>query len=132
MRAREEPLVDELEDQLLQVAQEHFPLPGISDEVRRRVYVLQLVDSIRRVRYVSAIANRDIHPDRGNPQSEMFDPVKAAWDIGAIIGWVVLAWVMAVFAVSALVFHSFEKPVSDLRERFTKRVQAGPFSRGEV
>ena len=54
------------------------------------------------------------------------------WDIGAIIGWVVLAWVMAVFAVSALVFHSFEKPVSDLRERFTKRVQAGPFSRGEV
>ena len=54
------------------------------------------------------------------------------WDIGAIIGWVVLAWLMAVFAVSALVFHSFEKPVSDLRERFTKRVQAGPFSRGEV
>ena len=54
------------------------------------------------------------------------------WDIGAIIGWVVLVWLMAVFAVSALVFHSFEKPVSDLRERFTKRVQAGPFSRGEV
>ena len=78
MRAREEPLVDELEDKLLQVAQEHFPLPGISDEVMRRVYVLQLVDSIRRVRYVSAIAIRDIHTDRGNPQSEMFDPVKAA------------------------------------------------------
>ena len=78
MRAREVQLVDELEDKLLQVAQEHFSLPGISDEVRRRVYVLQLVDSIRRVRYVSAIANRDIHPDRGNPQSEMFDPVKAA------------------------------------------------------
>lgn len=78
MRAREVQLVDELEDKLLQVAQEHFSLPGITDEVSRRVYVLQLVDSIRRVRYVSAIANRDIHPDRGNPQSKMFDPVKAA------------------------------------------------------
>ena len=56
----------------------------------------------------------------------------AGWELGPIIGWVVLAWVVAVFALSALVFHSFEKPVSDLRERFTKRVQAGPFSRGEV
>ena len=50
------------------------------------------------------------------------------WDIGPIVGWVVLAWLVAVLALSALVFHSFEKPVSDLRERFTKRVQAGPFS----
>ena len=55
------------------------------------------------------------------------------WDIGPIVGWVVLAWLTAVLAVSALVFHSFEKPVSDLRERFTRRVQAGPFSaRGEA
>jgi len=33
-----------------------------------------------------------------------------------------------VLALSALVFHVFEKPSSDLRERFTRRVQAGPFS----
>jgi peptidoglycan/LPS O-acetylase OafA/YrhL len=46
----------------------------------------------------------------------------AAWS------WVIVAlWVLTVFAVSALVFHSFEKPLSDLRERFTRRVQAGPF-----
>lgn len=50
------------------------------------------------------------------------------WDIGPIVGWVVLAWLVAVLALSALVFHTFERPVSDLRERFTKRVQAGPFS----
>ena len=54
------------------------------------------------------------------------------WDIGPIVGWVVLVWLVVVLAVSALVFHSFEKPVSDLRERFTRRVQAGPFSRGEA
>lgn len=48
-----------------------------------------------------------------------------------IVGWVALLWVLLVFAVSALVFHSFEKPVADLRERFTKRVQAGPFQAAE-
>jgi len=48
--------------------------------------------------------------------------------LGPIVGWVVLAWLLGVLAVSALVFHGFEKPVSDLRERFTRRVQAGPFS----
>ncbi len=52
-----------------------------------------------------------------------------AWaiDPAPIVGWLVLLWVLLVFAVSALVFHSFEKPSSDLRERFTRRVQAGPF-----
>jgi peptidoglycan/LPS O-acetylase OafA/YrhL len=50
------------------------------------------------------------------------------WDMGAIVWWVVLAWLVLVLSVSAAVFHSFEKPVSDLRERFTRRVQAGPFS----
>lgn len=53
------------------------------------------------------------------------------WPLADIIGWVVPAWVALVFAVSALVFHTFEKPVSDLRERFTRRVQAGPFGARE-
>jgi hypothetical protein len=42
------------------------------------VYVDQLVDSIRRVQFVSAILTRDIHPDRADGLSAMFDPVKAA------------------------------------------------------
>ncbi|RMW94626.1 acyltransferase [Allofranklinella schreckenbergeri] len=48
--------------------------------------------------------------------------------------WVILAmlvWLILVFFLSALVFHNFEKPVSDLRDRFTKRVYSGPFERGE-
>lgn len=36
-------------------------------------------------------------------------------------------WLGATFASSALIFHSFEKPISDLRERFTRRVSANPF-----
>lgn len=45
----------------------------------------------------------------------------------AHVAWIVLGWLLAVWLLSALIFHSFEKPVSDLRERFTQRVQAGPF-----
>jgi hypothetical protein len=32
-----------------------------------------------------------------------------------------------VYAVSAVVFHGLEKPVSDLRERFTRRDSTMPF-----
>jgi peptidoglycan/LPS O-acetylase OafA/YrhL len=55
------------------------------------------------------------------------------WDMHAngTVWWVVLVWLALVLSVSALVFHSFEKPVSDLRERFTRRVQAGPFGGGD-
>lgn len=49
------------------------------------------------------------------------------WRMGEIVWWLVLGWLALVLAVSMAVFHSFEKPVSDLRERFTRRVQAGPF-----
>ncbi|MFD2378056.1 acyltransferase family protein [Ottowia pentelensis] len=48
-------------------------------------------------------------------------------DLGIHVGWMVPLWLVLVLALSALVFHIFEKPVSDLRERFTRRVQAGPF-----
>ena len=49
-------------------------------------------------------------------------------DRSAWVVWVVLAWLLTVLFFSAAVFHIFEKPVSDIREKFTKRVQAGPFS----
>ncbi len=39
----------------------------------------------------------------------------------------VMVWLATTIAVSALVFHSFEGPVSDIRERFTRRVNANPF-----
>lgn len=39
----------------------------------------------------------------------------------------VVIWLAMVYAVSAAVFHKFEKPVSDLRERYTRRVSTMPF-----
>ena len=45
----------------------------------------------------------------------------------AHVAAVVLCWLLAVLASSALIYHVFEGPVADLRERFTKRVDASPF-----
>ena len=54
------------------------------------------------------------------------------WPLPASSGsaWVaaqVTTWLLAVLACSALIYHGFEGPVADLRERFTKRVDASPF-----
>lgn len=78
MRASEQALVQQLNSALTTLSANAVPLPGIQAPARRDVYVRQLVDSIRRVRSVSVIASRDIHADRGDGLSPMFDPVKAA------------------------------------------------------
>lgn len=44
-----------------------------------------------------------------------------------VVSFVILAWILAVFIVSALLYHGFEKPVADLRDGFTRRVDASPF-----
>lgn len=40
----------------------------------------------------------------------------------------VLLWLALTITVSALTFRFFERPITGLRERFTRRVPAGPFS----
>jgi peptidoglycan/LPS O-acetylase OafA/YrhL len=45
----------------------------------------------------------------------------------AVVLAAVVLWLALVYAVSAVVFHSFERPVSDLRERFTRRDSTMPF-----
>jgi peptidoglycan/LPS O-acetylase OafA/YrhL len=39
----------------------------------------------------------------------------------------VAVWLALTFGLAALVYHAFEKPTSDLRERFTRHVDANPF-----
>lgn len=78
MRARELNIVQRLEAGLQACENGPVQLPGVGAQARRHAYLLQVVDSIRRVRFVAAIADRDIHPNRGDGLSAMFDPVKAA------------------------------------------------------
>ncbi|RIZ37295.1 hypothetical protein CIK02_26070 [Pseudomonas putida] len=53
-------------------------LPGIRAVENKTALVEQLVESIRRVDYVSAIASRNISANRINPDSNYFDPIRAA------------------------------------------------------
>jgi peptidoglycan/LPS O-acetylase OafA/YrhL len=45
----------------------------------------------------------------------------------AVLVACVVVWLALVYALSALVYYRFEKPVSDLRERYTRRVSTMPF-----
>jgi alpha-glutamyl/putrescinyl thymine pyrophosphorylase-like protein len=53
-------------------------LPGIRDEERRGVFIEQLLESVHRVNFVKVIRARQLSLDRGDPSSELFNPLKAA------------------------------------------------------
>lgn len=53
-------------------------LRGISSSSHRDALVEQLVESVRRVKYVSVINSRDLCNLRSDPASDLFDPVRAA------------------------------------------------------
>lgn len=46
---------------------------------------------------------------------------------GFFLFFVVASWFFLVVFLSGLIFRFFEKPIADLRENFTKRVDASPF-----
>jgi len=49
------------------------------------------------------------------------------WDVRAALWWLAPLWLALTCAAAALLFRGFERPVTRLRERFTSKVQAGPF-----
>jgi hypothetical protein len=54
------------------------PLPGIQEPTHKGSFLEQVVESIRRVRYVVRIRERDICGSRADPASDLFDPIRAA------------------------------------------------------
>ncbi len=77
MRPGDHKLAKQLEAGLLHFDQEIRQLPGIHDPSRREVLLEQMLESIRRIRYVSAISKRKISVRRADPNDELFDPLKA-------------------------------------------------------
>ena len=53
-------------------------LPGIEENAWRMSFVEQIIESMRRVKYVEMIRKREISEKRTDPKSRLFDPVKAA------------------------------------------------------
>ncbi|WP_347988074.1 hypothetical protein [Methylomonas sp. AM2-LC] len=70
--------MQQLSDLLTRYEAEQFPLPGIHNHQHKTVLVKQIIDSTRRVNYVSKIAKKPLRADRANPNSTLFDPIRAA------------------------------------------------------
>jgi hypothetical protein len=51
---------------------------GLKSDRRILSLANQMMDSIRRIEFVQSIGKREISPERLNPNSELFDPLKAA------------------------------------------------------
>ena len=54
------------------------PIPGITTPERRAAFIGQIVESVRRIRYISVISERKLTPLRSDPTSVLFDPIQAA------------------------------------------------------
>lgn len=78
MREKDRELAKRLVENLTQFSAEVRALPGIGAPENMDALVSQLVDSIRRIRYVERIRQRRLSPLRGDASSDIFDPIKAA------------------------------------------------------
>jgi hypothetical protein len=78
MNAGDRELAQKLKTELKSYSTLVRPLPGIESEAALETFVFQIIESIRRVRFVLQIADRKISPLRADPNSSLFDPVRAA------------------------------------------------------
>ena len=78
MRPRDRATACRLEQELLIFDQNNRPLKGIRDSSARAVFIEQLIESTRRVEFVTAIRSRDLSDKRLDPTTDLFDPLKAA------------------------------------------------------
>jgi hypothetical protein len=77
VRPRDLSLEAALDAGLLSFATKHR-MPGITRSVCRNCLIEQLVESTRRIKYISVIRNQNLSDLRLDPNSELFDPLKAA------------------------------------------------------
>lgn len=78
MKPREQARAKELDVKLINFDSEKRRLPGIGNPVVRSIFVLQLIDSLRRVEYAHFIRDTKIDPARKDPAAPIFDPLRAA------------------------------------------------------
>lgn len=78
MRPPDRDLAQQLENGLLSFSKNTRRLPGIRARRRREALIEQLLESIRRVKYVSAVRTRKLSDRRADPDDELFDPLLAA------------------------------------------------------
>jgi len=77
MRPADVPLADDLEKKLLSLIKQR-PMLGVNSKKRLDTLILQIIDSIRRIKYVAVIRDKTQGQIYTNPGSEYFDPLRAA------------------------------------------------------
>jgi hypothetical protein len=67
-----------LDAHLVKFSAEVKALSGVEDVDARSVLVEQIVESLRRIEFVHFVRDEKTDPRRADPQSELFDPIRAA------------------------------------------------------
>lgn len=78
MRPPDIALAQELNQKLTDFSQNVLPLPGIDNPANLRCLILQLIDSIRRIKYVDVIKMKRFNDLYIDASRTFFDPLKAA------------------------------------------------------
>ncbi len=78
MRPRDQLAGARLENTLIDFDTNVQSLPGIRENGNRLAFVEQLLESIRRIKYVAVIQTREISAACADPRNDCFDPLKAA------------------------------------------------------
>ena len=78
MRPRDRAVGCRLEGRVVSFSRNRRLLPGIVDRRMRVCLVQQLLESIRRVQYITVIRNQNLSARRVNPNDPLFDPIRAA------------------------------------------------------
>jgi len=78
LRPKDIVIYERLQRALGEYEQEDGVLPGIADKASRHTLLLQMIDSVHRVRYPALIQTRPLSDEVANPDSVTFEPIKAA------------------------------------------------------
>jgi hypothetical protein len=78
VRPRDRARAEELNATLVRFDKETHQLLGIRKVVWRRVFVEQLVESLRRIEYAHFVRDEKFDAARADPSSDIFDPLRAA------------------------------------------------------
>lgn len=78
MRIKDANLYNKLNDELIEIDKLIMELPGLNSDITRHIFVMQIIDSIRRVKFAMLLNDSLISDERANPNSTLFDPLKAA------------------------------------------------------
>ena len=78
IRPRDAKLYKTLMQELTQFDCNYHPLVGIQGSAKKYCFIAQMIESLRRIEYVSAISKQSVSANSADPHQAFFNPLKAA------------------------------------------------------